>query len=111
MGEAVRLPRTGERYSVRLSEGRGRSPRFYTTSKSETVMDRGMPGIRHLSRFAECTMLNTGTLLRDVNGSGEYLRGQLRRESPEALRWRQYRKREAPWLDRGTKRQVGNKTT
>jgi hypothetical protein len=41
-------------------------------------------------------MLNTGTFLRDVNGSGEYLRGQLRRESPEALRWRQYRKGEAP---------------
>ena len=85
-------------------------PRHYPASKSGTVMDRGMVGNRRLSRFAECTMLNTGTLLRDVNGSGDYLRGQLRRESPEALRWRQYRKGEAPRPVRGTKRQVGNKT-
>jgi hypothetical protein len=33
----------------------------------------------------ESSMANVGTLPRDVNGSGEYLWGQLQRESPEAL--------------------------
>lgn len=45
----------------------------------------GMAANHHLRDVAEFIVENTGTLLRDVNGSGEYLEGQLSRESPEAL--------------------------
>jgi hypothetical protein len=73
-------------------------PRFLAGYRSER---HRVSGNHHLPHVAESTVADTGTLLRDANGSGEYLRGQRRRESPEALRWKQYRKREAPWLMSG----------
>ena len=45
----------------------------------------GMAANHHLRDVAESIVENTGTLPRDVNGSGEYLEGQPSRESPEAL--------------------------
>ena len=57
-------------------------PRLQAGNRSER--DR-VGGNHHLNHVAESTVSDTGTLLRDGNGSGEYLEGQPSRESPEAL--------------------------